>query len=151
MEIQRLLPLFATVIRKFKLSHPTVQIVVPLAESIKKQDIEKVLRTIGIGYPGKDFIVVQGEEEKIKELSTCCMALTKPGTVTLELGLLSVPAVIAYKTSWLTYWLARLLVKVDSMSLPSLLLGEKVYTECLQVIVQKKNFFMRFPIYMSNT
>jgi lipid-A-disaccharide synthase len=65
-------------------------------------------------------------------LSKCCLAITKPGTVTLELALLKVPALMIFKTSWLTYLLGRSFVKTKYMSLPNLLLGFEVYKELIQ-------------------
>jgi len=132
MEIERLLPLFIRVIKRFKLLYPSVKVVLPLAESIDINKVEKILRKSGTGRWGQDIKIVQGEEEKLKALSSCCLALTKPGTVTLELALLSIPAVVAYKASWVTYFVAKALVNIECMALSNLLLGEKVYPEFIQ-------------------
>ena len=83
------------------------------------------------------------DQEKWARLSECCVALSKPGTVTLELALMKVPTVIAYKTSRLTYWIARLVVKVPFMGLPNLFLGrhifpEHIQTTCKPVILAKE-------------
>lgn len=131
-EIKRLLPLFINVIRQFRIVHSGMNVILPLAESIDRSLVEKFLRQEDLGGCGGDIIIVQGEAEKLKALSTCCLALTKPGTVTLELGLLSVPFVVAYKASWLTYWIAKMLVSIDCMSLTNLLLKEKLFPECIQ-------------------
>lgn len=131
-EIKRLLPLFMKIIYRFKLVHPGIKVILPLAESIDEDIVKKMLRETGKMRWGDDIIIVKKEKEKLKALSTCCLALTKPGTVTLELGLLSIPSVVAYKASWLTYFLARAVVKIDYMSLTNLLLREPVFPECIQ-------------------
>lgn len=131
-EIKRLLPLFMKVIQRFKLAHPGVRVVLPLAESVDRKLVEKVLRDSGIGRWGYDIDIVHGEQDKLKALSSCCLALTKPGTVTLELGMLGVPAVVAYKASWLTYVIAKSLVNIKHMSLTNLLLEDEIYPECIQ-------------------
>lgn len=131
-EVKRLLPLFARVAYRFKRAHPNIKIILPLAESVDKPMVEKMLRQAGLGRWGQDIVIIQGEQEKLEALSSCCIALTKPGTVTLELALLSIPAVVAYKASWLTYVIARSLVNIECMALSNLLLGEKVYPECIQ-------------------
>ena len=77
-------------------------------------------------------------------------ALTKSGTSTLELALAGIPAVVAHRTGWLTWQLARRLVRrvgpvlpdapapdpaprqLPRIALPNLLLGEDVYAEHLQ-------------------
>jgi lipid-A-disaccharide synthase len=60
------------------------------------------------------------------------LAITKTGTVTVECAYFGVPAVTLYKTSWLTYQIARRLVTVGTLTMPNLLAGEPVYPELLQ-------------------
>lgn len=59
-------------------------------------------------------------------------ALVKSGTTTLEAALAGVPFVVAYRTSPLTYQLARRLVKVDHVALANLVAEEGVVPELLQ-------------------
>ena len=40
--------------------------------------------------------------------------------------------VVAYKVNWLTYQVARRMIRVPFVSLPNLLAGRKIVTECLQ-------------------
>jgi lipid-A-disaccharide synthase len=131
-ELRSLLPVMIPVLKRFKLAYPGAKIILPLAESISRITMEKALRAYGFQRWGNDVCIVQGQEEKLKELSTCCLAITKPGTITLELALLKVPSVVVFKTSWLTYLLARPLVRVTSMSLPNLLLKKPVFEEFIQ-------------------
>jgi lipid-A-disaccharide synthase len=131
-EIKRLFPLFLKVVKRLKLIHPDLRIIIPLAESVDIKIIENHIKKSKIGFLDQDVFVIQGKEEKLYALSRCCLALTKPGTVTLELAMLGVPAIVAYKASWLTYLIAKLIVKIDCMSLPNLLLGQKVYPEFIQ-------------------
>lgn len=56
-------------------------------------------------------------------------ALVKSGTSTLETVLEDTPFVIAYRTSPLTMWLARRLVKVRHIGLPNLILDERAVPE----------------------
>ncbi len=74
-------------------------------------------------------IVVGEVSEVLREAS---VALTKTGTITLELALFGVPAVTFYKTNWPTYWAARQVVTVRWLSMPNLLAGEAVYPEFVQ-------------------
>jgi len=59
-------------------------------------------------------------------------ALVKSGTGTLETALEVTPFVVAYRTSPLTFWLARRLVSVDHVALANLVAGERVVPEFLQ-------------------
>ena len=59
-------------------------------------------------------------------------ALAKSGTVTLELALAGVPTVAAYRVSWLEAVVGRRMIKVSSVILANLVLGENVVPEFIQ-------------------
>jgi lipid-A-disaccharide synthase len=59
-------------------------------------------------------------------------ALVASGTATLELALLKVPMVVAYKVDALSFALAKRLVKVKHVSLVNLVLGREAVSERLQ-------------------
>ena len=60
------------------------------------------------------------------------VAIASTGTVTMECAFFGVPTVTLYKTSWLTYEIARRIVTVKSLTMPNLLAGEPVYPEFIQ-------------------
>jgi len=131
-EIERFMPLLAQVVQRIYVLYPQVKFIIPLAQSLSESFMQKQLQKSGLLDNNITVSLVRDEQEKYERLSTCCCAITKPGTVTLELGLLGVPAVVFFKISAFTYWLARILIKVKSMALPNLLLGQIVYPECIQ-------------------
>jgi len=70
----------------------------------------------------------------------CCDAImTTSGTATLEIALLAVPLVIAYKLSPLTYLLGRWLVKIPFIGLPNIMAGKKIVTELIQQHASSEN------------
>ena len=50
----------------------------------------------------------------------------------MECAFFGVPTVTLYKTSWLTYQIARRIVTVKSLTMPNLLAGGTVYPEFIQ-------------------
>ena len=60
------------------------------------------------------------------------VALASTGTVTMECAFFGVPTVTLYKTTWLTYQIAKRIVTVKSLTMPNLLAGETVYPEFIQ-------------------
>ena len=60
------------------------------------------------------------------------IALVSSGTATLETGYFRVPMVIVYRVNPLTWFFARLLVKVDVVGLVNIVAGEKIAEELLQ-------------------
>jgi lipid-A-disaccharide synthase len=65
-------------------------------------------------------------------LASATLAIACTGTVTLECARYAVPAVALYKTSLLTYLVARHIVTVKYLAMPNLLAGEALYPEFIQ-------------------
>lgn len=131
-EIIKLLPMFAKLIKKIKLLYPNIKLVFPLAESLDTNFVELELRKVGLYNHGQDVEIIYDEDKKRQALKESILAITKPGTVTLELALLKVPSVVFYKTSWITYIIAKILAHVEFMALPNLFLGKVVFKEFIQ-------------------
>lgn len=65
-------------------------------------------------------------------LQSADAAIVTSGTATLETALFNVPQVVVYKTSTITYTIAKALAKVKHISLPNLILDEGVLRELVQ-------------------
>ena len=65
-------------------------------------------------------------------LSVASVAVVTSGTASLETALFDVPQVVCYKTSWLTYWIGRVLIKVPYLSLVNLIARKMVVPELIQ-------------------
>lgn len=65
-------------------------------------------------------------------LSDAQIALVTSGTATLETALFNVPQIVVYKGSWLSYQIARRVIKVPYISLVNLILEKEVVPELIQ-------------------
>ncbi len=65
-------------------------------------------------------------------LAQADVAIASTGTVTLECAFFGVPTVAIYKTSWLTYQIAKSIVTVKHLAMPNLLAGEVIFPEFIQ-------------------
>jgi lipid-A-disaccharide synthase len=119
--------------------HPGLSFVVPMPQSLTIGDYEAVAARHGYSAIPAFLTFVADEHEKFIAFQQACLALAKPGTVTLELGLLRVPTVVIFKTSWLSYLLGRLVVKVTHMSLPNLLTQQILCKELIQNVCTLEN------------
>jgi lipid-A-disaccharide synthase len=72
-------------------------------------------------------------------LAQADVAIASTGTVTMECAFFGVPTVTLYKTSWLTYQIARRIVTVKSLTMPNLMAGEEVYPEFIQGAATPEN------------
>ena len=76
--------------------------------------------------------VIVGEPEKKAAFRIAHAALVKSGTVTLELALAGVPMVAAYRAGSAEVWIALHLIRVSSVILANLVVGENVVPEFIQ-------------------
>ncbi len=60
------------------------------------------------------------------------VAIVTSGTATLETGFFGTPMVVVYKTSWPTYLIGRLLVRVKNIGLVNIVAGREVVPELIQ-------------------
>jgi lipid-A-disaccharide synthase len=71
-------------------------------------------------------------------LASSDAGLVTSGTATLEAALIGTPQAVVYKTGWLAYFIAKLVVKVKFISLVNLILGSELVVEVIQ-----KNLYHR--------
>ena len=91
-------------------------------------------------YPSEDILrVLQAAQPppnvRLQPLGTPVAAsavLTSSGTMSMHCALAAIPGAIAYRTNPLTYFLARWLVKIESIGIANLLLKEPMYPEFIQ-------------------
>lgn len=72
-------------------------------------------------------------------LSISDVALVTSGTATLETALIGTPQLVCYKTSWVTYFFAKMVVKVSWISLVNLILNREAIQELIQSNFNKAN------------
>ena len=71
-------------------------------------------------------------ENTYRLLSYCKAALVTSGTATLETALFNVPQVVCYKGSFVSYFIARVLIKVKYISLVNLIANREIVKELIQ-------------------
>lgn len=131
-EISSLLPDFLEAGRILQNAMPEKLIfLVPQASTITTRDLEEA----GILEAAKHLDIRIIKEERYNMMAACAAVVAASGTVTLELAILEVPMIVAYKLSPLTYFLGRLLVKVKYFSLVNLIAGYSAVPELLQAEV----------------
>ena len=89
-----------------------------------------------------DFRIIT--EDRYSMMAACDACLAASGTVTLELALLRVPSVVAYRVASHTYWLGRLIIRsLPFFSLPNLIAGQEIVPELLQNEVQPQQLLAK--------
>lgn len=72
-------------------------------------------------------------------IDLCKVAVAASGTITLQIALMKVPMCVFYKISFLTYFIAKTLVKINSISLVNIIMGNKIVKEFIQKDANEEN------------
>ena len=126
-EVRRMLPVFGEALRRLTKTYPDLRVVIPVAASVA-EEVDALTKDWPL-----PVIRVVAEEERFDAFAACDAAMTKSGTVTLELALAQVPMVVAYRVAQATAFLVRRMgVSVEHASLVNLLAGRTVVPELIQ-------------------
>ncbi len=122
-EIQRLLPPMAELARRWRITRPEVQWVLPVAPTLDPAFVRTHLGEAPVR-------LVQDRTYAARAYADA--ALVASGTATLETALLGTPFAIVYKLNPLTYQMARRIVKVPFFGLANVVARREVAPELLQ-------------------
>jgi len=123
-EVRRMTPIYGDALELLLRERADFEVAIPVAPNVEKT----LLRELR-GWPLTPRLI--GQAEKFAAFRNARAALVTSGVATLELALAGVPMVVAYKVSRAES-LLRFLVKVESIVLPNLIIGENIVPEFLQ-------------------
>lgn len=121
-EIEMILPEMLKAARMVE-AEEGVELVLALAPTLREDHLRMFYNLDGIH-------VVSGASYEV--MGNADFALVTSGTATLETGLLGTPMAVVYKTSWPTYILGRLLVRLKNIGLVNIVAGKEVVPEFIQ-------------------
>jgi lipid-A-disaccharide synthase len=124
-EVTRLMADFGGALATLRQSVGPFSVVLPTLPHIERE-----VRALADEWPEPPTITL-GEQAKYSAFRAARASLAASGTATLELALAGVPMVGAYKVSLIEEQL-KYLIKVPSILLPNLILGERAIPEKLQ-------------------
>ena len=141
-ELRRHVPIMAEAIARIHQTHPCRFLMV-----LSNQEQLELAKSL---LPEKHGINMQigGLSEALTQTT---LTLACSGTVTRECGYHGVPTIVFYRLAWLTYWIAKRIIKVKYIAMPNLLLNRLVYPELIQSdatpdqIAEKALQFLQHP------
>lgn len=124
-EISHLLPDMLAAAGILRGRIPGLQFVLPVAPTLTREFVESFVR--------KGPVPVTLTEGGVYDaLRASDVALVASGTATLETGLMTVPMVIVYRVSPLSYAIGKLFVDVEHIGLVNIVAGERAVPELVQ-------------------
>jgi lipid-A-disaccharide synthase len=126
-ELKYLLPAMFGAAQKLQAKLPNVRFWIPLSRAAFQADIESAIRS----YQLNATLVTQDAD---LVLCAADLAITKCGTVSLELAILDIPQVVIYRVSRVTAWIAKYVFKfsIPYISPPNLVQMKSIVPELIQ-------------------
>lgn len=124
-EIKYLLPILQQTAKKVLQVYPNVHIVMPIARSLKREDITALFDTSNLPLTLVD-------QQAIPALYVSDFVIVASGTASLEAALLTKPMCIIYKASLLTYMVAFRVMRIKYLGLCNILQNKMIVPELLQ-------------------
>ena len=133
-ELKYLLPLMCEAAVEIQAKLPAAKFYLPVSLPQYRAQIEDTIKKYNL-----DVNLYSGETLEV--LAAADLAITKSGTVNLELGLLKIPQVVIYKVNAFTIWFARniLSFSIPFMSPVNLVPMREIVPELLQEKASAKN------------
>jgi len=119
-EVKDVLPLMLAATRQF----PAVQFVLAGVSNLPQALYDDVLKD----YPTIPLLI----DQTYDLLAVAQAALVTSGTATLETALLNIPQVVCYRTTWLSYQIAKRVIAVPYISLVNLIAEKEAVRELIQ-------------------
>jgi len=127
-EVERLLPPMLEAAESLLMRVGRPRFLVPVSASVDGGLYESTLAD----FPGLADYVYLIRDDYYATLEHSTVAAVCSGTATLEATLTDTPMVVVYRTSWLTYNLAKSLVRVRDIALVNLIAGRRAVPELVQ-------------------
>lgn len=124
-EIQTLLPMMLEAADILAQEFPKIQFLLVKAPSIDQSLIKKYSPKA----PARWKII---EQQTYEAIHACDLVMVASGTATLETAILQKPMVIIYKTSFFSWLLAKMFVKIPDIGLVNVVAGKRIVPECVQ-------------------
>ncbi|MGL5082208.1 MAG: lipid-A-disaccharide synthase [Microcoleaceae cyanobacterium] len=130
-EIRYLMPVIFEAAQQLQAQLPHVRFWIPLSLEAFRPSIQRAVKQFNLNAT---ILPTTGSQSALTVLAAADLAITKSGTVNLELALLNVPQVVAYRVSPMTAWLAHhvLNFSIPFMAPPNLVVMRPIVPELMQ-------------------
>ena len=125
-EIKRILPVLLESAEQIKIEKPDIQFILPVASTISLDELTSFQAEID------KLSITLSKDNFYDVVQACDVILTASGTATLEIGLLEVPMVIAYKVTALTYFIMKNLAITKFIGLVNIVPQKSIVKEFIQ-------------------
>ncbi len=124
-EVRALFPVMLQAAAQLARRHPGAQFMVAQASSITGELLAALSAEAGVK-------VHVAKDQASEVMAASDVLLVASGTATLQAAVVGTPMVLTYRAPWLTYWLARWLIRIQWIGLVNIVAGRSLVTELIQ-------------------
>jgi len=126
-EVKRILPVLLESAAHISRKYPEISFILSESSNIQESIYDQYLSH----YQHLSNLKVQ-RGRPYEVIKTSDFLIVTSGTATLETALHEKPLILVYKTAWLTYFLGRILIKINFLGIANVLAGKGVSPELIQ-------------------
>jgi lipid-A-disaccharide synthase len=124
-EVNKVLPIMLAAADRLLRSHPQLRFEIAAASDSLAVSIRSAIKN-----NAEKFSIRVGQARDL--MMQAGVGMIASGTATLEAALSRLPFVLIYRVAWLTYFAARLVVKVKWLGMPNVLANREIVSEFIQ-------------------
>jgi lipid-A-disaccharide synthase len=124
-EVKNLLPVMVGAAENLARHYPDLRGVIPVAPTIPADLVRSMT--------DRTSVKIELSQDNIyKSMTHCDLAIVASGTATLEIAMMTIPMIIVYRVSALSFWIGKRIIKVPHISLVNLVAGAGIVPELIQ-------------------
>ncbi|MFT5883304.1 MAG: lipid-A-disaccharide synthase [Crocinitomicaceae bacterium] len=127
-EVARLFPVMLETARRLSSEYPSLRFQAPAASEKLGEQMRILLDKAKL--PNELVKITVGDSHALMQSASC--GVIASGTATLEAAYYGLPYCLIYRIAWPTYFIGKMLVKVDYIGLVNILAGKQVVKEFIQ-------------------
>jgi lipid-A-disaccharide synthase len=127
-EVRKIFPPMLEAARLLKHTHPSLRFAAAAASAARLD--EMCVARDALGWGEAECAITTGDAHRLMQIATVGMVAS--GTATVEAAYFGLPHLIAYRVAALTYWVGRMVIRVDHLGMINVLAGREVVREFIQ-------------------
>ena len=144
-EINVLTPILLEFVKIMKKNYNNMQFVFHSSKEHRQEIQDKIIKE-----NLNECEVISDEKIKSYILKKSFFAVSKSGTISLEICKAKVPSIIIYKMSFINFFIIKMLIKVKYANIINIIAGEKIIPELLQSNCNSESIFRTVKDLLNN-
>ena len=141
-EIRKHVPIIKKIIENLLIKHTGLTFIVSLAKGVDQKELDILSKINNV------FI---DTSESLNTFNNSSVSIIASGTATLECALSNTPLIVIYKTSFISWFIAKMFLKSPFISIVNILAQKKIVSEYIQYNINIKTICLEIIDLLNNS